>query len=648
MYQIYYVINYGMDLIEAFIATFILFYISMFLNKHIPEEKQIPKSLHRLSSAIISLIVLGIAFGIRLIVSIIGSFTVTIDETIHKMILVLNTDALIFAIMVTIFYLIHRTFIIQKKIVREETSILDEINPNPFNKIFTIFIILSWIISIIFVSIPLLGIRMENPDIFTLGIIWASFTVGFDILLTILINRIRPIDKRIPKQILNYSMFAGGLISFGIWSIQLVIVELYLNRVFGLMLFTQDIRVLFGVVSVIYGIIFFVALKYKFLPLAEEKSKLNIRNALEILTRKSNEDLSVIGNHVILDVNDLTTYFYTEEGTVRAVEGVSFKVYEGETLGLVGETGCGKSVTGLSILQLIRPPGKINKGSITFGGENLLSKPESEMLKYRGKDITMIFQDPLNSLNPVFKIGKQISEVFLLHMENELLVEASKSPDKNVLGVAREWSIDLLRELNIPYPHVIIDFYPHELSGGMRQRVQIAMALACAPKLLIADEPTTALDVTIQNQILKLMKDLRKKYNTTILFITHDLGIISKMCNRVAVMYCGSIVEYGDIKKIFIKPYHPYTRGLIASVPLMRKRQNQLEVIPGMVPNLIYPPAGCKFHPRCRYCFEPCDSKIPIRVEIEPEYFVACHLYDPEYSKLAKITIEKIENSQNN
>jgi oligopeptide/dipeptide ABC transporter ATP-binding protein len=410
------------------------------------------------------------------------------------------------------------------------------------------------------------------------------------------------------------------------------------------MLFAQDIRVLFGVVSAIYGTIFFVALKYKFLPTAEEKSKSKIQNALEIVKRKSIEDLSGIGNHVILDVKDLTTYFYTEEGTVRAVEAVSFKVYEGEVLGLVGETGCGKSVTALSILQLIRPPGKIKKGNITFRGENLLLKPESEMLKYRGKDITMIFQDPLNSLNPVFKIGKQISEVFLLHMENELLVEASKSPNKNVYGVAREWSIDLLRELNIPFPQVIIDLYPHELSGGMRQRVQIAMALACAPKLLIADEPTTALDVTIQNQILKLMKDLLKKYNTTILFITHDLGIISKMCDRVAVMYCGSIVEYGKIKKIFTTPYHPYTRGLIESVPLMRKRQKQLEVIPGMVPNLIYPPEGCRFHPRCSYCFEPCDSKIPIQVEVETGYFVACHLYDPKYDKLAKISIQKVEN----
>ncbi|MBY8991485.1 MAG: ABC transporter ATP-binding protein [Candidatus Lokiarchaeota archaeon] len=409
------------------------------------------------------------------------------------------------------------------------------------------------------------------------------------------------------------------------------------------MLFEQDIRILFGVISAIYGSIVYVALKKIFLPAAEEKSQLKVQKATEIVKEESVQDFTLGGNHAILDVKDLTTYFYTEEGTVRAVEGVSFKVYEGEVLGLVGETGCGKSVTALSILRVIRPPGKIEKGNVIFRGENLLIKPESEMLKYRGKDITMIFQDPLNSLNPVFRIGKQISEVFLLHMENEMLAEASKFPDKTIYGVAREWSIDLLRELNIPFPQVIIDRYPHELSGGMRQRVQIAIALACRPKLLIADEPTTALDVTIQNQILKLMKELGKKYNTTILFITHDLGIISKMCNRVAVMYCGSIVEYGDIKKLFTKPYHPYTRGLIASVPVMRERQQELEVIPGMVPNLIYPPLGCRFHPRCRYCFEPCDSKAPIQIEIESGYFVACHLYDPEYESLAKISIKKIE-----
>jgi oligopeptide/dipeptide ABC transporter ATP-binding protein len=255
----------------------------------------------------------------------------------------------------------------------------------------------------------------------------------------------------------------------------------------------------------------------------------------------------------------------------------------------------------------------------------------------------MIFQDPLNSLNPVFKIGAQITEAYFLHMENELLVESVKQ-NKSIFAVAREWAEQLLRDLNIPYPEVIFDRYPHELSGGMRQRVQIAMGLACKPKLLIADEPTTALDVTIQNQIIKLMKELKTRYNTSMLFITHDLGIISKMSDRVAVMYSGFIVEIGDIKKLFIKPYHPYTRGLIGSVPVVGKKRRRLEVIKGMVPNLIYPPSGCRFHPRCEYCFEPCDSKIPESIEVQPDYFVACHLYDPQYKELSENSIKKVEN----
>ena len=350
------------------------------------------------------------------------------------------------------------------------------------------------------------------------------------------------------------------------------------------------------------------------------------------------------GKQPILNVQDLTTYFYTEEGIVRAVEGVSFKIYEGETLGLVGETGCGKSVTALSILRLIRPPGEIKSGRVLFEGEDLHQMTDQEFLKYRGNQITMIFQDPLNSLNPVFKVGVQISEVYRLHMEDELLIEAAKR-NTSIYDVARKWSQKLLKDLNIPMPRIIFDRYPHELSGGMRQRIQIAMGLACSPKLLIADEPTTALDVTIQNQILKLMKELKKKYNTSILFITHDLGIISKMCDRVAVMYSGLIVEYGDIEKLFVKPYHPYTRGLISAVPVVGKKREKLEVIPGMVPNLIYPPSGCRFHPRCQYCFEPCDSKIPKSIETESDYFVACHLYDPEFKDLAEISISKAESN---
>ncbi len=405
----------------------------------------------------------------------------------------------------------------------------------------------------------------------------------------------------------------------------------------------QDIRIPLLVATGIYTITFFATLKIKLLlPGTAEGVKERFRTIIQPTEEIQLQPSMGDGNSVILNVQDLTTYFYTEEGVVRAVEGVSFKIYKGETLGLVGETGCGKSVTALSILRLVRPPGEIKGGRVIFDHEDLHQKTEEDFLSYRGKKIAMIFQDPLNSLNPVFKIGNQISEVYLLHMEDELLIEAA-TKNTSIYSVARKWSQRILKDLNIPTPRIIFDRYPHELSGGMRQRVQIAMALACSPKLLIADEPTTALDVTVQNQILKLMKNLKKKYNTSILFITHDLGIISKMCDRVAVMYSGFIVEYGDIEKLFRTPYHPYTRGLIASVPIVGKKRELLEVIPGTVPNLIYPPSGCRFHPRCQYCFEPCDSKIPKSIEMESDYFVACHLYDPQYKDAAEISIKKAE-----
>jgi len=406
----------------------------------------------------------------------------------------------------------------------------------------------------------------------------------------------------------------------------------------------QDPRIPLVVAAGIYIITIFASLKLEITSDTSKKMGEQFRAALKPQEESTFQGPLGRGREPILDIQDLTTYFYTEEGVVRAVEGVSFKIYEGETLGLVGETGCGKSVTALSILRLVRPPGEIKSGKVFFEGEDLHQKTEEDFLKYRGNRITMIFQDPLNSLNPVFKVGEQIAEVYRLHMEDELLIEAAKK-GTSIYDVARKWSQKVLKDLNIPMPRIIFDRYPHELSGGMRQRIQIAMGLACSPKLLIADEPTTALDVTIQNQILQLMKDLKKKYNTSILFITHDLGIISKMCDRVAVMYSGFIVEYGDIEKLFISPYHPYTRGLISSVPVVGKKKEILEVIPGMVPNLIYPPSGCRFHPRCKYCFEPCDSKVPKRIETEPEYFVACHLYDPEYKDLAEISIKKAEST---
>ncbi|MFX1480528.1 MAG: ABC transporter ATP-binding protein, partial [Promethearchaeota archaeon] len=332
----------------------------------------------------------------------------------------------------------------------------------------------------------------------------------------------------------------------------------------------------------------------------------------------------------LLEVKNLKTYFYTEEGIVKAVDGVSFDIYEDEVLGLVGETGCGKSVTALSILQLVRAPGKIIDGSVIFKGKNLLKMKESEVRKFRGKDITMIFQDPLNSLNPVFTVGKQISEVFNLHQETELKQELDKlllerrtriEEKKNLeqtlndeeiqlneeereeiaskieglkdltrhiptlKDVALKRSEQIIKEVGIPDAKGILKRYPHELSGGMRQRVMIAMGLSCNPALLIADEPTTALDVTIQAQILDLMKDLIKKFRTSILIITHDLGIIAELCDRIAVMYSGNIVEYATAEDLFKNPRHPYTKGLIGAIPSIEKKNQKLQTIRGMVPN---------------------------------------------------------------
>ncbi len=625
-----------MALIEAIMAALVLYIVVVFINRLLPEQNQIPKKIFGKSSSITSLIIFGIIIGIRYLFEILGYW--------GEIFRILNNDELLFAIMITLFYPFLKIFL--KQFNKSENLNMKEIFEVQFKKVFIYFIISLWIIAGLFLSIDLLQIEIYNPDIFYLNFVWIFGTIIIDIIITFIISKTRSKDKRIPKQLLRNSMVTGALIASIVWSIQLFIFEIYLKRFFGIDLIEQDIRLLFGVVSLVYFILIYVSLKYKFIPDATKASKVKIKDAIDLAKSEQVVLNGIDKNNIVLNVEDLTTYFYTEEGVVRAVEGVSFKIYKGETLGLVGETGCGKSVTALSILQVVRPPGVIEKGKVHFNGEDLLQKSDLEMAKYRGKDITMIFQDPLNSINPVFKIGDQISEVYLLHMENELLVEATDHPDKSIYSVAREWSENLLRNLNIPYPEVIFDRYPHELSGGMRQRVQIAMALACNPRLLIADEPTTALDVTIQNQILKLMKEMKQRTNTSILFITHDLGVISKMCDRVAVMYSGYIVEYGELERLFTKPYHPYTKGLIASVPVVGERKESLEVIPGMVPNLIYTPSGCSFLPRCTYCFEPCDSVVPETQEVESNYFVACHLYDPEYKIQAKISIKKAEESE--
>ncbi|NCP86334.1 MAG: methionine ABC transporter ATP-binding protein [Anaerolineae bacterium CG_4_9_14_3_um_filter_57_17] len=320
----------------------------------------------------------------------------------------------------------------------------------------------------------------------------------------------------------------------------------------------------------------------------------------------------------LLEVKNLKTYFFTEDGVVKAVDGVDFYVRPGEVLGLVGESGCGKSVTSLSIMRLVGAPGKIVSGEIIFDGKNLVTASENEMIQIRGNRISMIFQQPQTALNPVFRVGDQIAEVLGIH----------QGMNKQA-GRAR--AVELLQMVGIPEPERRAEAYPHELSGGMAQRVMIAMGLACVPALLIADEPTTALDVTIQAQILDLMRNLRENIGTAIILITHDLGVVAEMCERVAVMYAGQIVEESDAVSLFGQPLHPYTLGLIGSIPVLGKLKDRLEVIPGSVPNLVNLPVGCRFAPRCsartQYNLSVCTEKAPDLREVAPGHTVRCWLY---------------------
>ena len=314
----------------------------------------------------------------------------------------------------------------------------------------------------------------------------------------------------------------------------------------------------------------------------------------------------------LLDVRGLVTEFHSSEGVFKAVDGVSFAVARGETLGIVGESGCGKSVTSLSVMGLIpRPPGKIPAGEIVFEGRDLLTLDPRQMRDVRGNDISMIFQEPMTSLNPVYTVGQQIMEGILLH---EDISEAE----------ARKRAIDMLRLVRIPSPESRVDDYPHQMSGGMRQRVMIAMALACNPKLLIADEPTTALDVTIQAQILDLMRDLRERTGTAIMLITHDLGVIAELADRVVVMYAGKVVEEARVGDLFTDPQHPYTLGLLGSIPKLDVEEERLATIEGSVPNPYNMPAGCKFNPRCPFADDKCRQDVPVLAEVKPGHKVAC------------------------
>ncbi|HQY90453.1 ABC transporter ATP-binding protein [Caldilinea sp.] len=319
----------------------------------------------------------------------------------------------------------------------------------------------------------------------------------------------------------------------------------------------------------------------------------------------------------LLQVKGLKTYFYTEDGVVQAINGVDFAIAPGQVMGLVGESGSGKSVTSLSIMRLLPSSGKIVEGEIWFGGEDLTTLGEKRLLEVRGNEISMIFQQPTSCLNPVFRLGDQIAEAILTH------AKISKEE-------AHRQAVEMLRTVGIADPAKRAQAYPHEVSGGQAQRVMIAMALATKPKLLIADEPTTALDVTIQAQILDLMRNLRSETGTSILLITHDMGVIAEMCDNVAVMYAGQIVEYTDVFSLFDDQLHPYAEGLLAAIPVLGLVQKHLAVIPGSVPNLIALPSGCKFAPRCPYVKEVCIQREPRLIETKPSHLVRCFMRDPE------------------
>ncbi len=316
----------------------------------------------------------------------------------------------------------------------------------------------------------------------------------------------------------------------------------------------------------------------------------------------------------LLEIKDLAIHYVTEDGTVRAVEDMSLEVGEGETLGLVGETGAGKTTTALGVMQLVPdPPGKIVNGEILFEGEDLLKKNKNELRKIRGNKISMIFQDPMTSLNPVITVGDQIAEVVKLHQNSNA-------------KEAEEKAKEMLEVVGIPAGRV--NDYPHQFSGGMRQRVVIAIALACNPKLLIADEPTTALDVTIQAQVLELMKKLKDEYNTSMIMITHDLGVVAEVCDKVAIMYAGKVVEYTDKRRLFTTPKHPYTLGLFNSIPNVEEDEERLKPIKGLMPDPTDLPTGCPFHPRCPDATQECSERVPKNTEVEPGHFVNCLLYE--------------------
>ncbi|WP_267643421.1 ABC transporter ATP-binding protein [Haloarchaeobius amylolyticus] len=324
----------------------------------------------------------------------------------------------------------------------------------------------------------------------------------------------------------------------------------------------------------------------------------------------------VTGDDALLSVRGLRTRFRTEDETVEAVDGVSFDIHEGEILGIVGESGCGKSVTSLSLMDLVPDPGEVHDGQVVFDGEDVLAKSNEEKRRLRGNRVSMVFQEPAKALNPVFDIGWQVGEPLRVHRD---MTESA----------SRAEAVELMRRVGIPSPEERVEDYPHEFSGGMRQRAMLAMALACTPDLLIADEPTTALDVTIEAQILDLIQELNEQTDMSVLIVTHDLGVVAEVCDRVAVMYAGRVVEYGDVEDIFADPRHPYTRGLIDCVPDPTADEQALDPIPGSVPDLADTPSGCNFAPRCPYAEQECMTTDPRMQAVDEDHYTACIWEDP-------------------
>ncbi|MBM7570365.1 ABC transporter ATP-binding protein [Aquibacillus albus] len=330
-----------------------------------------------------------------------------------------------------------------------------------------------------------------------------------------------------------------------------------------------------------------------------------------------------MSEHSQLEVKNLHVGFQKKKTFTTILNGVDFSVEKGETLCIVGESGCGKSLTSLSVMGLLPKTGKVTEGQILFDGEDLTEKSQKQMSKIRGNDISMIFQEPMTSLNPVHTVGKQIAEVVQLH-------------EKISKKKAMEKAVDMLKLVGIPSPEQRVYSYPHELSGGMRQRVMIAMALACNPKLLIADEPTTALDVTIQAQILDLMNSLKNDFDMSIVMITHDLGVVSEVADKVLVMYAGKVVEYSDVKSLFNNPQHPYTKGLIESIPKLTEETEELPIIPGSVPNPDNMPRGCRFATRCPHAQPTCFNEVPPLIETESNHKASCWMFDQRWEEIKK------------